>query len=61
MLLSPGHWTMPVGIASLIGEVQTSWNQLMAAGVLSVLPVFAVYWFAQPYLVGGMTSGAVKG
>ncbi|MBX3529649.1 MAG: carbohydrate ABC transporter permease [Rhizobiaceae bacterium] len=61
LLLTPGHWTMPVGIASLIGEVQTSWNQLMAAGVLSVLPVFAVYWFAQPYLVGGMTSGAVKG
>ncbi|CAH1655916.1 MULTISPECIES: carbohydrate ABC transporter permease [unclassified Chelatococcus] len=61
LLLSAENWTVPVGIASLIGEVQTSWNQLMAAGVLSVLPVFAVYWFAQPYLVGGMTSGAVKG
>jgi multiple sugar transport system permease protein len=33
----------------------------MAAGVLSVLPVFVIYWFVQPYLVGGMTSGAVKG
>lgn len=61
LLLTPDNWTIPVGIASLIGEVQTSWNQLMAAGVLSVIPVFAVYWFAQPYLVGGMTSGAVKG
>lgn len=61
LLLSSELWTVPVGIASLIGEVQTSWNQLMAAGVLSVLPVFAIYWFAQPYLVGGMTSGAVKG
>lgn len=61
LLLTPENWTMPVGIASLIGEVQTSWNQLMAAGVLSVLPVFAVYWFVQPYLVGGMTSGSVKG
>jgi multiple sugar transport system permease protein len=61
LLLSQSNWTVPVGIASLIGEVQTSWNQLMAAGVLSVLPVMAVYWFAQPYLVGGLTSGAVKG
>lgn len=61
LLLSAENWTVPVGIASLIGEVQTSWNQLMAAGVLSVLPVLAIYWFAQPYLVGGMTSGAVKG
>ena len=61
LLLSAEHWTVPVGLASLIGEVQTSWGQLMAAGVLSVLPVFAVYWFAQPYIVGGMTAGAVKG
>ena len=61
LLLSADKWTMPVGIASLVGEIQTSWNQLMAAGVLSVIPVLAVYWFAQPYIVGGMTSGAVKG
>ena len=61
LLLSPDKWTMPVGIASLVGEIQTSWNQLMAAGVLSVIPVLLVYWFAQPYIVGGMTSGAVKG
>jgi multiple sugar transport system permease protein len=61
LLLSAENWTVPVGIASLVGEIQTSWNQLMAAGVLSVLPVLAVYWFAQPYIVGGMTSGAVKG
>lgn len=61
LLLKPETWTVPVGIASLIGEVQTSWNQLMAAGVLSVVPVFVIYWFVQPYLVGGMTSGAVKG
>jgi multiple sugar transport system permease protein len=61
LLLSADKWTMPVGIASLVGEIQTSWNQLMAAGVLSVIPVLIVYWFAQPYIVGGMTSGAVKG
>ncbi len=60
LLLSAEHWTVPIGLASLIGEVQTSWNQLMAAGVLSVLPVLLIYWFVQPYIVGGMTSGAVK-
>jgi multiple sugar transport system permease protein len=61
LLLSQGKWTMPVGIASLIGDVQISWNQLMAAGILSVIPVLVVYWFVQPYLVSGMTAGAVKG
>jgi multiple sugar transport system permease protein len=61
LLLSKEYWTIPVGIASLIGDVQVSWNQLMAAGVLSVIPVLIIYWFAQPYLVSGLTSGAVKG
>jgi multiple sugar transport system permease protein len=50
-----------VGIASLIGDVQVSWNQLMAAGVVSVIPVFILYWFVQPMLVSGLTAGAVKG
>jgi multiple sugar transport system permease protein len=61
LLLTNELWTIPVGIASLIGDVQVSWNQLMAAGVLSVVPVFLVYWFVQPLLVSGLTAGAVKG
>jgi multiple sugar transport system permease protein len=61
LLLSSELWTVPVGIASLIGDVQVSWNQLMAAGVMSVIPVFVIYWFIQPLLVSGLTAGAVKG
>jgi len=61
LLLSDQLWTVPVGIASLIGDVQVSWNQLMAAGVLSVVPVLFIYWFVQPMLVSGLTAGAVKG
>jgi multiple sugar transport system permease protein len=61
LLSSTELWTVPVGIASLIGDVQVSWNQLMAAGVVSVIPVFILYWFVQPMLVSGLTAGAVKG
>lgn len=61
LLFDEEQWTVPVGIASLIGDVETDWNQLMAAGTLSVLPVFVLYWFAQKYLVEGITAGAVKG
>jgi ABC-type glycerol-3-phosphate transport system permease component len=50
-----------MGIASMIGDVNVDWNQLMAAGALSVLPVLVAYWFLQPYLVSGMTAGGVKG
>ncbi len=61
LLFDENKWTVPVGIASMIGDVQVDWNQLMAAGTLSVIPVFILYWFTEKYLVEGMTAGAVKG
>ena len=54
-------WTVPVGIADMIGDVNTDWSGLMAAGTLSVLPVFALYWFAQRFLIEGFTAGSLKG
>lgn len=61
LLLSRENWTIPQGIASMIGDVEVNWGELMAAGLISVLPVVIVYWFLQPYLVSGMTAGGVKG
>lgn len=61
LLISEEKWTVPVGIASLIGEIGIDWNVLMAAGAISIIPVVIIYWFIQPYLVSGMTAGAVKG
>lgn len=61
LLFDENQWTVPVGIASMIGDANIDWNRLMAAGTLSVLPVFVLYWFAQKYLVEGITAGAVKG
>lgn len=61
LLLSDSKWTVPMGIASMVGDVSVNWSQLMATGVLSVVPVLVVYWFLQPYMISGMTSGSVKG
>ncbi|WP_345067872.1 carbohydrate ABC transporter permease [Leifsonia kafniensis] len=61
LLLSRENWTMPQGIASMISDVEIHWNELMAAGLISIIPVMIVYWFLQPYLVSGMTAGGVKG
>lgn len=61
LLMSQENWTIPQGIASMIGDVEINWSELMAAGLISVLPVMVVYWFLQPYLVSGMTAGGVKG
>lgn len=38
----------------------TPWNGVMAAAVLSALPVVIVFLFLQKYLVGGLSAGGVK-
>jgi multiple sugar transport system permease protein len=50
-----------VGVAGFIGEQDTSIQSIMAVAVLFTLPAVAFYLFAQKYVVGGMTAGAVKG
>jgi len=32
----------------------------MAAGVVSLLPMFVLFLLLEPFLVSGLTSGAVK-
>jgi len=50
-----------VGVASFIGEQDTSIQSIMAVALLFTLPAVAFYLFAQRYVVSGMTAGAVKG
>ena len=53
--------TIPVGIRNFIGNYQQRTAQLMAAGVVSTLPVLIAFFATQRWLVKGLTSGAVKG
>jgi multiple sugar transport system permease protein len=53
--------TIPVGIRTFISNYQQRYDQLMAAGVLSTLPVMVAFFATQRWLVRGLTAGAVKG
>ena len=53
--------TIPIGIRSFIGNYQQYTAQLMAAGVVSTLPVLIAFFATQRWLVKGLTAGAVKG
>ena len=53
--------TIPVGIRNFIGNYQERTAQLMAAGVISTLPVLIAFFATQRWLVKGITAGAVKG
>jgi ABC-type glycerol-3-phosphate transport system permease component len=58
---SPQMYVLPVGIATMKGEYQVQWNELMAASVIAVVPVLAIYSLLERHLVAGITAGAVKG
>lgn len=53
--------TVQVGIRDYIGEFSTDWGPLMAAVILSLIPVIIFFVFVQDNLVGGLSAGAVKG
>lgn len=53
--------TIPVGIRNFIGNYSQEYAQLMAAGVVSTVPVVVAFFATQRWLVKGLTAGAVKG
>ena len=53
--------TIPIGIRNFVGNYSEEYGQLMAAGVVSTLPVLLAFFATQRWLVKGLTAGAVKG
>ncbi|HYZ27518.1 MAG TPA: carbohydrate ABC transporter permease [Thermoleophilaceae bacterium] len=53
--------TLPIGIRNFIGNYSNAYDQLMAAGVVSTIPVMLAFFATQRWLVRGLTAGAVKG
>ena len=53
--------TIPVALKSLIGQLGVQWDLLTAGGILTIIPICVMFFFAQKTLVEGLTSGAVKG
>jgi multiple sugar transport system permease protein len=53
--------TIPIGIRNFIGNYNSAYDQLMAAGVVSTIPVIVAFFLTQRWLVRGLTAGAVKG
>jgi multiple sugar transport system permease protein len=53
--------TIPIGIRNFIGNYNEEYDQLMAAGVVSTIPVLLAFFATQRWLVKGLTAGAVKG
>ena len=53
--------TIPVAIAEFTGKYSSDFGLIAAGGVLASLPPLLFALLFQRYIVGGLTSGAVKG
>lgn len=52
--------TIPLGLAVMQGLYSTDWPSLMAASVLSVMPIIIVFLCAQEFFVKGITLSGLK-
>lgn len=53
--------TIPLGLSTLKGTLQTDWGALIAGLVIAAVPVIALFVSFQKQFVRGMTAGGVKG
>lgn len=59
--VSDEHKVLSVGIASYQGLHSTHWNLLMAASLMMLAPIVAVFLIGQKQFIAGLQIGAVKG
>jgi multiple sugar transport system permease protein len=52
--------TLPLGLSMMQGQYTTDWNLVMAGVAISIIPILAVYIFAQKYFIQGMTMSGIK-
>jgi multiple sugar transport system permease protein len=57
---SGGAKTLPVATKELVQPQNIQWGSIMAAGVVTTLPMMFLGFLIRRYLVAGLTMGAVK-
>ena len=58
---SEANKTIPLGIRMFVGQYSTDYQLIMAASVVSLIPVIIMYAFCQRYFVQGIASSGLKG
>lgn len=61
MTNTPAMRTIQLGLSAFKGQYFTEWHLLMAATVLSTIPVMVVYLIGQRYFVQGVATTGLKG
>jgi ABC-type glycerol-3-phosphate transport system permease component len=53
--------TLPIGIYNFLGFYGREWGPLLAASMVSIVPLVALFVALQRFFIAGMTGGGVKG
>jgi multiple sugar transport system permease protein len=53
--------TIPLGIRMFLGQYSTEYGLIMAAAVVSLVPVFIVFLLFQRFFVEGIATTGLKG
>ena len=60
-ITSTNQMTVPLGLATFQGAHATEWTLLMAANVMSLVPVLIVFFLAQRYFIRSVASTGLAG
>jgi ABC-type glycerol-3-phosphate transport system permease component len=61
VLNDESKFNLSLGLSTFRGVYQVRWSYLMAASVVTLLPCIALYFFAQRYIIEGVTLTGLKG
>ena len=54
------QFTLQLALNAFQGELQTSWSNLLAMTILTLLPITIVFAFLQKYITTGIAQTGVK-
>lgn len=61
MLTDTDNYTLILSTNTLFGEYNKEWSLILAALVLTAIPVIIIYSFFQRFIMHGIAEGAIKG
>jgi raffinose/stachyose/melibiose transport system permease protein len=61
LLNGADQWTLPLGVMNFSTQYGSDQARVLAFTVISIIPAIAFYVVAERHIVGGLTTGAVKG
>lgn len=60
-LSSSENFTLPIGLNTLFSTPDYIWGRMMAASLVTALPVIGMYAISEHFIKGNLTEGGVKG